>query len=89
MQTQPVTPSDIAGGKVRIPIEAKVMFPKEPTMLELVFRGRSLSCKWNPQVGPDKERSGVLQIGKAVLEEMVKPGKVLKVTATETGLRID
>lgn len=37
-------------------------------------------------VGPDQERSGVLLVGKVVLEALVKPDEVLNVTSTETGL---
>jgi len=86
MQSQRVTENDITNGQVRIPIDTKVMFPGEATTLEVVLRGRSLSGKWNPRMGPDKERSGILGVGKAALEALVAPNEVLEVTSTEKGL---
>lgn len=62
------------------------MFPEQAATVDLTLRGRGLSVKWAPGVGPDKERSGVLSIGKAVLAELVRPNEVLQVTSTESGL---
>ena len=86
MQTQRITEKDIDGGRVRIPQATKVMFPQEATTLNLVVRGQNLTCKWNPRVGPDKERSGVLLVGKALLEALVKPDEILEVSSTGSGL---
>ena len=86
MQTQRITPNDLEHGQVRIPRATKVMFPDEPAPLDFVLRGQSLSAKWDPRLGPDQERSGVLRVGKATLEALVRPEEVLEVTRSEQGL---
>ena len=88
MNSQRVTKKDIAQGQVRIPAPTKVMFPDDPTTLEFTLRGQSLSGKWNPGFGSDKERSGILRVGKAVLTALVKPEEVLQVTKGSSGIEL-
>lgn len=36
--------------------------------------------RWDPRLGPDKERSGLLALGKGKLDELVAVGDVLTVS---------
>lgn len=78
--TQRITAVDIAHGRIRIPIGHKDQFPSEPARIALRLKGVELSdIAWNPRFGPDRERSGVLQIGRR-LADVVKPDEQLDVT---------
>jgi len=71
--TQRVTVSDLATGQIRIPIAHKAMFPTERQQLTIVLRGETVVCGWNPQVGPGKQRSGLLRPPGEVLHRLVAP----------------
>jgi hypothetical protein len=89
-RTQRVTAVDIANGRIRIPIGEKAPFPVEKARLDVDLRGLFLrDVAWDPRSGPDRERSGVLQIG-IRLKELVAPDEVLDVigiTANRVSLR--
>jgi len=89
LRTQRITSSDIAGGRVRIPKETKSVFPRERQRVDIEIRGETLTCRWDPRTGPDKERSGVLGVPKAVLQRLVQDDEELTVTATGSGFRLD
>ena len=89
MQTQRITENDLSKGQIRIPRASKVMFPEEASALELTLRGQKLAAKWDPGFGADKERSGRLSFGGAVLESLVTVEEVLEITRTESGLVLD
>ena len=68
--TQRITAKDIEGGRIRIPIDAQtrvLLLTRESLRIDL--RGRLLDARWDPRLGPDKERSGVLAVGREVLGE--------------------
>ena len=46
--------------------------------------GRLLRASWDPRMGPDRERSGVLRIGRA-LRDLVQENEVLAVAIVEGG----
>jgi len=71
--TQRVTVSDLATGQIRIPIAHMAMFPTERQQLTIVLRGETVVCGWNPQVGPGKQRSGLLRPPGEVLRRLVTP----------------
>jgi hypothetical protein len=76
--TQRVTAADLAGGCIRIPIGGKASFPSSPQRLPIVLRGTRTVVQYNPRLGPDRERSGVLSIG-SVLRDLVVADEILEV----------
>jgi hypothetical protein len=80
-QTQRITAGDIQKGIIRIPVSTKTLFPTVQTYLNLRFRGERKSCRWDPRYGPDKGRSGVLSIGKAIMRRLVNQGEQLSIRA--------
>src|SRR5690606_24847708 len=63
-RTQRVTEADIGKGQIRIPGSTKRLFPLERGTIEVELRGERFTCRWDPKYGPDKERSGVLGVGR-------------------------
>jgi hypothetical protein len=79
-RSQNVTESDISVGQVRIPVGAtKSLLPPARQDIEVVLRGRELTCRWDPHHGA-KERSGVIRVGKAAATGPLAPGDVLMVS---------
>jgi TDG/mug DNA glycosylase family protein len=78
--TQPVTGADIRAGQIRLPRGAKRFFPTAKGELEVVLRGTRLEVTYDPRLGPDRERSGVLRVGRHELAGAVAEGEVLTVT---------
>jgi hypothetical protein len=64
--TQPIKPSDIAAGRLRVPASAKHLFPPVSARVHVELAGTTMECRWEPRMGPDRERSGVIGIGKAL-----------------------
>lgn len=79
-RSQPVTAKDLAAGRIRLPNAAKRLFPPERTDVEVILRGTRVQCRYDPRTGPDRERSAVLLVGKALLSELVRPGEVLRLS---------
>jgi hypothetical protein len=80
-----VTAKDIETGQIRIPIGAtKMILPPDRQDVSVVVRGRELRCRWNPRYG-ERERSGIIRIGKAAAREVLSPGDVLAVTVAASG----
>lgn len=79
-QTQPVTPSDLAGGRVRIPAATKAMFPSSRTTVSIMVRGVRMTVPYDPRNGPDRSRSGVLRIGRGPLSGSVTAYEQLTVS---------
>lgn len=87
---QRTTQVDIRAGRIRVPHESKHLFPEERAYVRVHLRGRSLEPRWDPRLGPDQERSGVLDIGRRVLPDLVEADKVLAITRDPSGrLRLD
>jgi hypothetical protein len=84
-RSQRVTESDISAGQVRIPIGAtKTILPQERQDISVLLVGRELSCRWDPRYG-EKERSGVIRVGRTAARELLRPGDVLAVSITANG----
>jgi hypothetical protein len=84
-RSQRVTESDIRAGQVRIPIGAtKTILPQERQDISVLLVGRELTCRWDPRYG-QKERSGVIRVGRAVARELLHPGDVLAVSMRADG----
>jgi hypothetical protein len=84
-RTQRVTGPDLNAGRIRIPSVktslAKIILTDRPWSVTIVLRGTELTCAWNPRMGPDQERSGVLTVG-PLLSQLVVEGEVLAVAVT-------
>jgi hypothetical protein len=81
MSSQVLTATDIAAGRIRLPKPAKVLFPGERTRVLIALRGHSLLVSYDPRLGPDRERSAVLQVGRTRLESVAKAGDRLYLAA--------
>jgi TDG/mug DNA glycosylase family protein len=77
--SQPVTERDREHGRIRLPSAAKRFFPSEGADVDVILRGRRITCRYDPRLGPDRERSAVLSVGKTALAELVRPDEVLRV----------
>lgn len=87
-RTQRVTAQDRKQGIVRIPARAKWLFPTEPARLGVVLGGVRLDdVRWDPRLGPDQERSGVLGVGREAASR-INEGKRLEIARTDDGIRL-
>jgi hypothetical protein len=83
--SQRVTKVDLANGRLRLPHEAKALFPAERAYVSIVLRGQPMTVRYDPRIGPDQERSGVLGIGRGVLPTLVGEDEVLEVRSLPDG----
>jgi hypothetical protein len=85
-RTQRVTAVDIRNGRIRVPstetADTKNILPSQKDTIKVVLRGEHLECRWDPRMGPDKQRSGVIYIG-SVLAQLVQAEEVLTVQRSE------
>jgi double-stranded uracil-DNA glycosylase len=79
-QSQPVTANDLAQGQIRLPRPAKRLLPSVKGDVEVVLRGTRVTASYDPRLGPDRERSAVLRVGRRALEEVVQKGERLRVS---------
>jgi hypothetical protein len=88
-ETQRVTAVDLRCGRIRIPSGrgslTKTLFPLEKATIHVVLGGRLVPGSWDPRMGPDRERSGVLRVG-SVLRELVRQDDVLLASTGEDGI---
>ncbi len=91
-RTQRVTAADLRAGQIRIPASGaaltKQVLPTAKTVIDVRLRGRAMNVSWDPRMGPDRERSGVLRVGRS-LRDLVSEGEVLTVLSDAGGVRID
>lgn len=87
--TQQVTAGDLAAGIVRVPSISKLLFPTERALMTVALRGAFLQdVRWDPRLGPDRERSGVLGIGKQAASQLIE-GERLVIERVDGGVRLD
>jgi TDG/mug DNA glycosylase family protein len=65
--SQPVTAADNAAGRIRFPRRAKGFFPTTRSTVTVVLRGIKVEGRYDPRMGPDRERSAVLNVGRQAL----------------------
>jgi hypothetical protein len=88
--TTTVSEKDIEAGRVRIRIGAtKALFPADRQDIEVVLRGRRLTCRWDPRIGPDKERLGLIRVGVEAARDLLHPGNVLRVSRIDSVYHLD
>ncbi len=85
MVSQRVTKVDLANGRIRLPHEAKALFPAEKCYVSIVLRGQAMQVRYDPRMGPDQERSAVLGVGRQPLPSLVAKDEVLQVRALADG----
>lgn len=81
LTSQLLTEADISSGQIRFPRSAKVAFPAEAGDVDVCLAGAQVKARWNPRIGPDRERSGVLQVGRRHLDGVVKANVKLSITS--------
>ena len=82
-RTQRVTAVDLVHGQIRVPIGEKEPFPVTKGPITIRLRGaRMTNVGWDPRLGPDRERSGVVSVG-AQLRDFVGTDEVLYVTVID------
>jgi double-stranded uracil-DNA glycosylase len=79
-RTQTITAADLERGQIRLPRDAKRLFPSEKGSVEIVLRGTRIEASYDPRLGPDRERSAVLRIGRDRLTRLVRQGEALTVS---------
>lgn len=86
LHTQPVTEADISHGQIRIPKTTKRILPAVRCRIRLLIDdARFDGVRWDPRSGPDRERSGVIGVGKNHLRGRVTPWQRLTVSISEDG----
>jgi hypothetical protein len=83
--THRVTTKDIEAGQIRIPPATKELFPSARAELTVTVRGTILAAHWDPRVGPQRPRAGLLRFGRGRLELLVGDNDVLSVLLTDNG----
>lgn len=83
-----VTAADIRTGQIRIGRAAKrgLGLPVEPRGIVIRVLGHLHDAVWDPRLGPDKERSGVLRIGRPGMEKLFPAPCQLEVGLDAAGL---
>lgn len=82
-RSQRVTEVDRRAGRIRFPKDAKRLFPVGPDTVNVILRGQTILCRWNPRTGMDK--SGVLGVGSQRLSALVADDEVLTVRVDDEG----
>lgn len=72
-------------GCIRIPKATKYLFPNYKATIAAKVRGQSIEARWDPRNGPDRERSGVLTVGRSLLADHLREGEVLTVSQRADG----
>jgi hypothetical protein len=77
--SQVIAEADIAAGRIRIPSagDVKQLLPAERCRIEVTVNGRQIDAGWDPRMGPDQERSGVVGVKRA-LPAAGEPGLALR-----------
>lgn len=79
-RSQRVTANDLMSGQIRFPRPAKRFFPAQVGEVEVVLKGTRVKGRYDPRIGPDRERSAVLLVGKDQLSRLVKANEVLRIS---------
>lgn len=71
--TLTVTQKDVEKGQIRVTRSAKrlIDFPERAVDVQVYLRGQPVTCTWDARMGPDKERSGLLRVGREALSKLV------------------
>jgi hypothetical protein len=87
-RTQPITPSDVEHGRIRVPKGSKHVLPDAKGLITVDLRGRQLEVSYDPRIGPDRSRSAVLRVPRQVLAETVEPYESLSIEPIGDEIRL-
>jgi hypothetical protein len=76
-----VTAADVSAGRIRVTQEPKkaLALPRDRTRMSVSLRGEPVAATWDPRIGPDRERSGVLNVSRADLARLLGGPAVLEI----------
>lgn len=84
--TQNVTPKDIEKGQIRCGVAIKPFLPDTRSDVEFSLMGSPIRSSYDPRNGPDKDRSGVLRVGRERLASLLGEGpSTLRFRLTDAG----
>ena len=86
--TQNLTAADLSAGQIRIPRVSKSLFPESRSEISVDLGGETHTASWDPRTDEDRERSGVIGIGRGVLTRHMSAGGPRIVERTARGYRI-
>ncbi|WP_404442536.1 hypothetical protein LG315_07760 [Microbacterium marinum] len=86
--SQNVTPADLRAGKLRVPRTSKSIFPSGRAQICVEMSGERFTATWDPGTSGDKERSGVIRVGRAILQQHISAGGPRRIEATDAGYKI-
>ncbi len=68
-----VTARDIAVGQIRVTVAPKraLLLPRFISRFSVTLQGVNVTTSWNPRLGPDKERSGLLRPPREVFRSLL------------------
>ena len=69
--TQKVTAADLKRGQLRVPKSSKKIFPSGRGYVSVQIDDVVIDASWDPRVGPDRERSGVLRMPRHLLLSLI------------------
>jgi len=78
-QTQGIAAVDLEAGRIRIPHDTKAVLPSGRQTVSIVLRGKPMVVAYDPRMGPDRERTGVLSIGRG-LADLVEADDALTIS---------
>lgn len=84
-RTDPITPDDLALGRLRLPVESAVRLPAEDGPLQIVLRGTPTSASWAGTLAGDGDGLGTLTIDSSLLGRLAEVGDSLILTAGANG----
>jgi hypothetical protein len=84
--THRVTGKDIMAGLVRIPPATKELFPPVRGEFGVRVRGTLLTAHWDPRIGSERPRAGLLRFGRRRLEPLVGENDILAVSVDDHGV---
>ncbi len=83
--TQPITQADILRSQLRVPSVTKAIFPPSRAQIQIVLGDETYRASWDPRMGPDRERSGLIRLPRGVLASHVSAGSARRVQRMPQG----
>jgi len=85
-----VTQADIDAGQVRVTREPKraLGLPSAKTLLTVSLRGEEFTVPWDPRLGPEKERSGLIRLGKGNMVRLIGDATTIIIERDASGLLV-
>ncbi|WP_151724071.1 hypothetical protein [Arthrobacter luteolus] len=74
---QNVTEVDIQNGRIRCGVKVKPDLPHARGEVEILLMGTRLLARYDPRNGPDRQRSGVLKIGREEMRSLIGEPRTL------------